>query len=126
MIQHLKSIGIAGALIASMLVYNHWVENPSIAKAAQDLATSEARLECLQQTATAAARARDEAEAYYTNVSRRALGEFKTASAARESLHRQVQQDLEEDIRNYEQQLETAGRMCRFDRGDFEWLRGVR
>ncbi|MBN9309007.1 MAG: hypothetical protein J0I99_00840 [Devosia sp.] len=115
----LKLLGVAGAVIVGMLAYNHWVENPGIAKLAKE---QEAHA-CTIRVTDAANRARQAAEAHYQAVGEAALEEFRKTSEARDSLHRQVQNQLEEDIANYEQTLEAAGRSCKLDRSDFEWLR---
>lgn len=114
-----KILAVAGAVIAGMLAYNHWVENPGVAQ----LAKAHEAHACSIRTAAAEHRARQAAEAHYKAVGEAALKEFRKTSEARDSLYRQVQSQLEEDIANYEQTLEAAGRSCKLDRSDFEWLR---
>jgi hypothetical protein len=115
----LKVIGLALAVVAGMLAYNFWIENPGVAQLAKE---QEAHA-CSIRTVDAENRARQAAEAHYQAVGEAALEEFKKTSEARDSLYRQVQSQLEQDIANYEQTLEAAGRSCKLDRSDFEWLR---
>jgi ABC-type transport system involved in cytochrome bd biosynthesis fused ATPase/permease subunit len=115
----LKTIAVALAVIAGMLAFNHWVENPWV----EALATEKAEHACTIRTAEAAETARQAAQAQATATAEVALEQYRKSVAAKDALQEQAQSQLEEDIVGYEEKLEAAGRSCKLDRSDFEWLR---
>lgn len=103
------------ALIAALTLYDLYVDDPAVAKAAREGYVLEAEKAALAAELDEMQRQRDVANA--------ALYSFSQKSANRAQLNLQKISKLEDDIHGYEAQLLKAGRSCGLTDADINWLR---
>lgn len=101
-------------LIASLVLYDHYFDDPAIAKAAREGYVREAEKIALAAQLDEMQRQRDQAN--------EVLHSFSLQSANRAQLNLLKISKLEDDIDEYEAQLRQAGRSCGLTGADINWL----
>lgn len=113
----LTPLMIAGAVFATFLgmrLWDEWIDDPAVAR--------EARQEYVHVSEKASLEARLAEAIRQKNAGQLALADYAHQLAI---VQRQQALDVErteQRIADYEAQLEAAGRSCRLDDADIEWL----
>jgi hypothetical protein len=105
----------AGAVVAVvLLVWNARIDNPRVAR--------EATAGCLSTVETAALKAQIDLERQRRAAPERALAGYRRLAADDAAAAEAEAEDLQKRIADYEKQLADAGRGCRLDDADLDWL----
>lgn len=105
---------------AGFWAWNNFVDNPRLVAVTKATAELECRIR-VQEAADAAEKAeRDRQE----KASEAAIRAFLEAADERQRAQEALQEQLEQEISDYEKQLAAEGRQCLTDGADVEWLRG--
>jgi hypothetical protein len=118
-------VGLAGGtgLVGAVAwLFNEFVDNPHV----RELVRVEERAACTIRTQEAADAAEKAERQRQILAGAAALKTYRDQAEARDRLEAEVRDQLESEIAENEQRLAAAGRSCRVDRDDVEWLQPER
>lgn len=111
----LKYAAVVLTLAASFVAYDKYVDDPAVARAARqgyvEQMKLEVALEVIKNLKT------------QLEQNKQILERFRGQIAQSEEARRKNLVQTEQEIQNYERLLADAGRSCRLDKRDIDWLR---
>jgi len=111
----------AGIMLAACLV---WYEGlPWVLDGRVDYVRRAAAADIVSRAELAAAEAEAGELRRQIEAGRKAVASYASQLAIARAAQTQAEQTREQEIATYEQRLETAGRSCRLDADDLDWLR---
>jgi hypothetical protein len=117
----LLGLGGGSLLIGGLgVVYNVFIDNPHVVAIAKATAEAECRIRVLEAADAAEKAERDR----QSKASEAAIKAFLEAADERQLAQEALQDQLEQEISDYEKQLTAEGRQCLTDGADVDWLRG--
>lgn len=113
-------VGAIGMLLIMMVIYEGipWILDGRV-----DVVRREAAAGMVHVSELAAAQARADELRRQVEAGRKTNENFAAQLAVARRLNAEAEQKQEQEISDYEAKLVAAGRSCRLDAGDLDWLR---
>jgi hypothetical protein len=117
----LLGLGGGSLLIGGLgVAYNIFIDNPHVVAITKATAEAECRIRVLEAADAAEKAERERQQA----ASEAAITAYLKAAEERQRAQEALQDQLEQEIADYEAQLAADGRQCLTDDADVVWLRG--